>query len=330
MRTRRWGGAVLIASVLLASRGAGAQELETVYEAGRRAFASGEVHEAVELLGTVADADPGYRDVQVLLGQALLVTGRQLEAKRRFDRALEAEPGNAHAAFLLGLALYRSARYFEAAEALDRAHELAPQNPNPLIYHGLSLLELGRPDEARAAVEAALGLAPSDPTARTALAELELAAGRFRSAEAVVREVLAGEQGESGLETKTLLGRILLADGRPAEAVPVLREALDAPGAGSGVVYLMAQALLRSGDTDAGRATLERFKAEKALEEDVKVLESALAADPGDVEARIKLARLLLRHGKKRSSLNQFDLLRRLAPGDPRVRALGVELGQRP
>lgn len=327
MRRKTWG-AVLIATAFLASGAARAQEIDKLYQAGRRAFESGEVYQAVELLGAVADADPRYRDVQLLLGQALLVSGRQLDAKRRFERVLEDDPGNAHAAFLLGLALHQSARYFEAAEALERAHELAPENPNPLIYRGLALLELGRPDEARTAIETALGLAPRDPTARTALAELELAAGRLQSAEALAREVLAEPADSGGDDARALLGRILVAEGRPAEAVPVLREALASPSAGSAVTYLLAQALLRSGDTEAGRSAMERFKAEKALEEEVKVLEGELAADPGAVEPRIRLARLLLDNDKTRASLNQFIMLRKLAPDDPRVRALAVELGQ--
>lgn len=316
-------------AALLICAAAAAQDLEQLYQAGRRAFASGNVEEAAELLSTVADANPRYRDVEVLLGQAFLAAGRQLDAKKVFERALAADPGNAHAAFLLGLALHQAARYFEAAEALERAHELAPSNPHPLIYRGLSLLELGRPDEARDAVDAALELAPRDPTARTALAELELAAGRYASAEALAREVLE-ERGAGVLEASILLGRILIAGGRPDEAVPVLREALAAPGAGSGATYLLAQALLRSGDAEAGRSAMERFKAEKALEEEVKVLEAALAADPGDVESRIRLARLLLDHGHHRSSLNHFMVLRKLVPGDPRVHALGVELGWQP
>lgn len=315
---------LLISLLALPGTAALAQpDLERSYRAGVEAFRAGRTHQALELLGAVEAADPGYRDVQLLLGQACLVAGLHLPAKRHFERALAADPANGHAAFLLGLSLHLAARYFEAAETLGRAHELAPQNPHPLIYRGLALLRLGRPGEARGAIEAALARAPGEPTARAALAELELAEGRLEEAERLVRQVL--DEAPTP-ESRILLGRVVLAAGRPAEAAVIFRGILASGSERADVLYLLAQSLLRGGETEAGRAAMERFQARKALEERVRVLEAALKTDPGDLESRIRLVRLLLDHRQPAGALLHLATLRELAPGDPRIATLGAEL----
>ena len=320
--------ATMLALALAASAAAGhAQDLESLYRAGFEAFRTGETHKALELLGTVAAADADYRDVQLLLGQSCLAAGLPSAAKQHFERVLEADPGNGHAAYLLGLALYQAARYFEAARAFERARELAPQNPYPSIYRGLALLRLGHPDEARGEIETALASAPEEPAARNALAELELAAGELDSAEQIARGVIADLPAtQERFEATLLLGRIVYQAGRPAEAAAIFRQALTEGPERSDVLYLLSQALLRSGEAEAGQAFLERFRTRKALEEQVRVLEAAIKADPDHPEPRIRLVRLLLEHRQTGSALRHLPVLRRLAPGDPRVRALDEEV----
>lgn len=326
-------GVVLYAMFLAVSFSAAAtaQGLEDLYQSGRQAFESGRTFEALELLGAVEAADPGFRDIQLLLGQACLVAQLHQPAKRHFERAVAAEPANPHAAFLLGLALHQGARSFEAAEALARARDLAPANPFPRAYRGLALLALGRPGEARLEIEAALDLAPEEAVVRLALAELELAEGDLTGAEIRVRDLLAEAP---SAEATILLGRVLVAAGRSAEAVVVLREGPSAAASGgrfderSEVLYLLGQALLRSSDTAAGREVLARFKARKAFEEDVRVLEAALKRDPDDIEARIRLVRLLLGHRQTDAVVLHLATLERQAPDDPRVRQLARELNR--
>ena len=302
-------------------------ETERLYRAGVEAFQSGRTLEALEALTAVAARDSGYRDVQLLLGQACLASNLLRPAKSHFEAALAATPGNGHAAFLLGLTLYQGARYFEAAEALSRAHDLAATNPHPLIYRGLSNLRLGRPDRARSDLDRALALAPDDVAARLGLAELALAEGRVAEAEALARR--AGGDAPSNVEAQILLGRILLDSDRADEAAPVLGRALAGGSARSDALYLFAQALLRSGETAAGRRALSRFQDHKALEERVRLLEAALASDPQDLETRVRLARELLAHDRRGAALIHLATLRRQAPDDSRVRDLLNQAGGR-
>jgi Flp pilus assembly protein TadD len=325
VKKTRFGRAVTV--LLLASAMATAElpsDIGQRYAAGKEALARGRAYEALELLGSVAADAPEYRDVQILLGQACLVMNLVRQAQRHFERVLEADPSNGHAAFLLGLTLYHGARYFEAAEALVKARRLAPQNPHPLVYHGLSLLKLGRPEEARAAVDAALRQAPGEPAARLALAELELAGGRVQTAEARVREVLSAAPGSP--EAVLLLARVLLQAARPEEAVALLEPLRRSAPERSEVLYLLSQSLLRSEEAEEGRLVMGQFKEQRALEEQIKVLESALAMDPDDLDSRIRLVGLLLDHGVVGSAPIHLGVLARRLPDDPRVRRLMVEM----
>lgn len=294
--------------------------LEQRYRAGVQAFQSGRPYQALELLGGVARIDPAYQDVQLLLGQACLVTGLLVPAKRHFETALEQRPGNGLAAYLLGFTLHQSSRWVEAVEALTRAHAMAPGNPNPLVYRGLSHLRLGRAQEARRDIEEALGLAPRDPVARRALAELELAAGDHARARKLAEDVLAGEPGDA--DTRVLLARILLESGEPAAALPHLERVLERTPARTDALYLEAQAQLRSGDREAGRATLERFQELKAREERLRVLQVEVKTDPEDLASRKELVRTLLERGQAGDALMHLAVLQEQAPRDPEVRQL--------
>jgi predicted Zn-dependent protease len=302
-----------------------AQTPEELYRAGSQALAGGDAYAAIDLLGRLAQQDPEYRDVQLLLGQSQLVVGGHREAKRHFEAVLAKDPQNGLATFLLGFSLHQAARHNEALEVLDRAVDLAPGNPNPHVYRGLSLLAIGRPGEARAALEQALGLAPQDAAARAAMAQLELAEGDAPGAagrlEAVVREVPSAEN-------RILLARAYLEGGQPAEAVPLLRQLDDELPGRSDVLYLLAQSLLRSGDAEGGSRAMERFKAQRATEERLRVLEAEVSTDPQNTSTRLELVELLLDDEQPGRARLHLATLARQLPGDRRVEALLRRLAQ--
>ena len=323
MSPRIWIGVTLLLVQAAVANGQ-PKNLEALYRAGVEALQRDLPFEALELLNSVAAMNPGFRDVQFLLGQSCFLAGLMQPAKVHFEKALEANPQNGPAAFFLGMVLYQETRYFEAVEAFRRAHDLVPQNPYSLIYRGRALLKLGRADEARADIASGLALSPGDPEARCALAELELAEAHFQKAEDLLRAVLVDQPGT--FEARILLGRTLFQSGRPAEAVPVFREVLKAAPVRNDVLYLLAQALLRSGDTQAGRAALARFKEHNAREEQIRGLEAAVSIEKYDTESRIHLVRLLLDQGQTNNALPHLAVLGELVPTDPRVRALADEL----
>lgn len=302
------------------------QGVEDLYRAGAEALQAGNATRAIELLNAVAAQNPNYRDVQMMLGQSYLVASRHREAKQHFEQVVRADPQNGLASFFLGFSLYQSARYVEALDVLDRARALAPSNPNPAIYRGLSFLKTGRPDEARNEIAAALEIAPEEPTAQAAMAELELAEGDPLGAEARLLDVV---RQMPSVDHRILLARAILEGGRPAEAVPLLLQLDDELPDRSDVLYLLAQALLRGGETERGRTQLERFKKQRGIEERLRVLEAEVSTDPENTATRLELVRLLIDNEQPARAHSHLAVLERQLPGDPRLDALRRDLTRR-
>lgn len=155
-----------------------------------------------------------------------------------------------------------------AEDAYRRAHELG-RDPQP----GLALLRLaqGRIDTASASIQAALAAATVDRLARARLCaaavQIALAGGDLAAAVRASAELdqIAATYSSSGLAAlaRRAYGAILLAEDRPAEALPVLREArgslqqLNAPYEAARVRVLLAQACLGLGDEDGAALELD-------------------------------------------------------------------------
>ena len=323
MRHSRW--LPWICAALLLPSSLWGQGLDDLYRAGAEAFQRGDAQRAIEMLSTVAAQQPGHRDVQMLLGQSYLVASRPREAKQHFEAALRADPQNGLATFLLGFSLYQAARYVEAIEVLERARDLAPGNPNPSIYRGLSWLKTGQPEEARIELIQALDLAPDDPTAQAAMAELELSEGDAAGAEARLGSVV---QTMPTVEHRLLLARARLESGRPEDAVPLLRQLDDELPERSDVLYLLAQSLLRSGQTDAGRSILERFRRQRAVEERLRVLEATVSTSPEDHASRLELTRLLIDDGQANRARDHLRILERQVPSESQLKGLRQDLAR--
>lgn len=153
-----------------------------------------------------------------------------------------------------------------AEESYQQAHRLG-RDPQP----GLALLRLaqGRIDAATASIRAAL-VAEARALARARLCaaqvEIAVAGGEVVTAGKACEELedIAGTYASSGLEVmaRHARGAILLADGHPAEALPVLRDAcqrwhdVEAPYDCARIRLLLARAYDALGDPEA--AALER------------------------------------------------------------------------
>jgi len=189
----------------------------------------------------------------------------------------------------------------------SRVHAAAfGQNGGPLMtcYVAWAHLVLGRPDEARGWQRRALDLADevNDKFTRVATrwhaAFLYSLGGWTAESRALAEEVVAISAEESyafwlalGLG---LRGMLLAQDGKPAEAVPFLRDALAGCDAiGSGILHTcflgeLAEALWRSGSRAEARAALARGRdhndrlGQRAFESELLRREAAFLADEGD------------------------------------------------
>jgi DNA-binding CsgD family transcriptional regulator len=174
-----------------------------------------------------------------------------------------------------------------AEDAYQHAHQLG-RDPQP----GLALLRLaqGRVEASCASIKAALVAAgdyrPTRFRLRAAQVEISLAARDLETALAACEELeeIASVYGTSGFEAdaRHWRGAVTLAQGRPEESLPVLREAcrawreLQAPYPAARACVLLAQAYRALDDGDAAGLELEAASAE--FERLGAVLESRVVA----------------------------------------------------
>ncbi len=205
--------------------------------------------------------------------QLLQVAGEWLRAEQEASRAC-ADLADLNV-FAVGEAFYQIGEVRRlrndlagAEDAYRRAHELG-QDPQP----GRALLRLaeGRPDVALASIRTALDAESVDRFRRarllTAQIDIALAAGALDVASAATDELetIATDFGSWGFITSArhARGAVLLALGRPSEALPVLRDAyrrwhdLDAPYLAAQVRTLLGQVYAALGDDDSAALELD-------------------------------------------------------------------------
>jgi arylsulfatase A-like enzyme/Flp pilus assembly protein TadD len=196
-----------------------------------------------------------YERLQKLVG----AQGAQVDAAADEALALaEQDPGNPFAHFTAASLARRSGRLALASRAFQRSLELDPDRPAIRQQHGRLLLDLGRTGDAERELRIAAGQsAAGDASARVGLAEALLLLGKPDEAESLLAEVLARDPGQ--LDALGARGKLLLARGRPREALPLLERATAIPEPERWVD--VAEAQLAAGDpAQAARAARQALK----------------------------------------------------------------------
>ncbi len=201
------------------------------------------------------------------LGLAYLRLNRS-DLKAIISQLAASSAGKPLSLLLRGQWLLGKLEFKQAAEELEAAAKFDPDLPRLQYSLGLSYLKIGRSQEARACFERELRQSPQDFSylfysayAHELSGELEVA--RRRSEEALKLE-------PSSPEANTLLGKILLKQGKAADAVAPLESAVANDPADSEKRYLLArvyQQLGRRKDAARELAEVQRLK-NKALEQE--------------------------------------------------------------
>ncbi len=239
------------------------ESAEAHYVAGTLDQGAGRIDVAVEHFAEAARLDPTRPTYVLAEAEMLIADDRPEEALRRLDDARVAMPDQAALHAALGDVLTKLGRHEEAAVSYQVALRLDPSREALAGHLASALYFAGRWEEAETKLAA---LAASEPEfartwARTMRAECLLALGRAGEARHVAREMrktdpesvearliqakaaIVEKDVEAALapledalrlgpdrpETHALLGYVLLARGRPAEAIPHLKRALDDP-----------------------------------------------------------------------------------------------------
>ena len=207
------------------------------------------------------------------LGRIAAARGEYAKAIAHLERAVAGFPDFGAAQYALALAYRRLGRTSDAARALERHQKClacwpavedpvaalipaAREDAAALLKRGIQLASSGNVPAAIEAHEKALALSPSLVQARVNLITLYGRATRWADAEAQYRHLAEG--GQSVGEAHANYAQVLLAQRRPAEAIPPFREALALNPADASARNGLGLALEMTGDAAAALAAYQR------------------------------------------------------------------------
>jgi tetratricopeptide (TPR) repeat protein len=296
-----------------------------------------------------AAADVGPEIPRPALAEMEAHVQRQLRDAREELDGLVADPETAPAplAAALGLMgqLYHAYDLTEPAEACyERAAELSPDDYRWHYYLGLLRQRGGRREESIAALEQALEVAPDDAATLLRLADQARAGDRLDRAGQLYRRLL--DQAPSEAAALRGLAQIATARGEHAEAASLLERALASQPSATRLHYLLAIAYRRLGEMDKARqqialqgpadiaspdpllAELSSLASGSAVslqrgyyaafagfnKTAIEDYRRAVAAAPGNPEARRSLAGALAESGDHAGAIEQLRELLRIDP----------------
>ncbi len=288
------------------------------------------------------------RDRYMAASQALS-QGRFEEALKDAQVAVDTDPELGEAHLVLGRAFLGLQRLDEAAASLQRAADLLTTAPEPYLVLAEVCLAKDDIDGVIACLLEALDRNPSDCDTRSRLAFLYSENGHVNEAVEHYRQVLRTDK--RNLTANRQLGLLLAASDRNDEAIRYLEfvsSELDREDAQSATLlgrlyarkrqFDLAQnafqtAINLKDDRDPGlRAELGAlFQAQNREDLAQAELQRALELDPGNREARLRLAGMWERHGRVDKALPLLEEALRYHPKDLVVhRRLGELYLQKP
>ncbi len=294
----------------------GLQAVEPAAE-GLKALEAGKYQEAVQLLAKAVETGPADYAAYFHLALAQSFLGHDPEAIGAYKKALELKPGLYPAELNLGIVLLRQKQAGEAIPHLESAAKQKPQETRPLLYLGQAWFETGDYARARQAYEAVAALDPKSAPAQLGLAQslarqnrLLEAEPHFRKAaelEASFKDALLelavlfekNQQAEpaiviyrefpDNLGARERLGALLMAAGRPSEAVPHLEWVVGkSPSAANRVTLALA------------------YRRTNQPEKELAMLEQAVQAEPASLELRMFYGRALRDQKNYSAAARQF------------------------
>jgi cytochrome c-type biogenesis protein CcmH/NrfG len=265
-RPASWLAAAL-ATLLLAVTGLGwAQNFDADRYLAQclRFEAGGDYTSAREACRNAMQVDPDRVDVQLALARIEIALGELATAENRLT-SVDRQAPSAEASLLLARIALDEERYVDAEGRLSRAATLLEEQPDRALAARLAFLQgrlfegQGRVRDALDAYGDAVALDGLEPTYRLAAAELRLLLGDPQAARAELESYQALADDPNDPRVRSLLGRVLWADGELDAAAGQLETALalwsnlDARQQGEdlrtlGLIYL--------GQGDVGRGSL--------------------------------------------------------------------------
>lgn len=268
----------------------------SLHHLGLIAFKGADRSKAVDYIRQSVAIDPAYHQAWLNLAVILGELNRVDEAIDACRRCMALQPANAEPQNVLGNLLRARQNMPDAAAAYAESLKLKPDQPVVLVRLGELFLDLGKSDEALTLCRRARTLDPSFVDAKTLERRILAETGQLQAVEALVEG--GSSDPKERAQSYDELGTFLVARGRHAEAVAVLRRAMaDAPGSAD-AHFNLAMALDGAGQSQEALATYR----------------AGLAIDPDRAEAYAMMGVLLRGMSQHAAAINALQISVKLDP----------------
>ncbi len=254
-------------------------------------------------------ADPKQFEARLALGLLLAGKGDAAGAREQLDAATQLEPNPPNPAakaqaFRALARLLRTSDPTGARDALVEALRLTPETPGDTLLAAQIAEAAGNGDIAEQEYRKVIHDQPDSPAAGEAtagLAHLLVQERRFTDAQPLVASALQKDPDDPALNAQ--MAAILTAEGKPAEAVAVLRKLHQLEPGSRPITGMLADADFQAGDLDEADALYLQLLAstptdpglldshgqvlirQQRYADAVAAFRKAVAALPGDVDA---------------------------------------------
>ena len=170
-------------------------------------------------------------------------------------KAGEIQPDSPRVHFLMGQSNTENENYQEAAAEYQKALQVQPDFLAARLGLATAYWGAGQQEQALAEARTAVQLSPDDPEAACLLAEILMAKRQYGEASPYLDKAAQSPRVNAS-RVHALRSRVLMADGKPTEALAELQQALSADTDGS-YHYQLAQIYRRLGDPKAAASALQ-------------------------------------------------------------------------
>lgn len=257
---------------------------------------------AEKLCAQAVKKHPLDPDLQRLYLQVLVLTGNSAIAAPLAKKLLAGSPEDFEFLYINGVLEHDRGDSNTAREHLEHAVKINPQVAAAHFHLGIVLSQLGDPAGAKEQLEHALQLGTTEPEVHFELAKVLRALGDNQQAAQEVKSYQQGllERNHHALAaSKSAQADKAMEAGKPQDAIPLYREALDNTPEDARLDFKLAVALDQTGDITAERT----------------VLEKAIQLNPDLASAQNQLGFLAYRSGDSASAEKHFREAVRSAPG---------------
>ncbi len=263
---------------------AGAADVATLVRQGAAELEGGRFEQAERLLGRALAEAPNSPEANLYLGITHFRMRRFAVAHTELDRAVKLAPSHAGAWKALGSVFAAQEDFRDAETPFRKACDLDPREEDACYYLGRNYYALNRFEPAIEAFDKALQSGRKLWRVHVGLALALEALGRVEQAEQNIRLAIASSHGQARPEEdpRIELGAFLVRQGRAADALAPLAEAVTALPMSARSHFELAKALSQLNRLEPAAANLEK----------------ALALEPSHWAAHLLLGKLYYRLGR--------------------------------